>query len=111
MKLLKEQFIAKIDKVQIKQINDNCSIRLSHIKGNYNYKHSCRLSPKTDKSYNHYFFYCPDYLLSKIEKFTSKIDSAKIYISSPTEIAKSQGKLFKYNVKELYLNNGMIISL
>ncbi len=96
MKLLKEYFIIKIDKTQIKHINKNCSVRISSLFG---------------KNYNHYFFYCPENLLNKIQKFISRLDAAKIYISSPAEIAKSQGKLFKYNVKELYLNNGKIISL
>lgn len=96
MKLLKKYFLTKIDKVQIKQINDRYSIRLSNSSGN---------------KYVHYFFYISDSIFPKIKNIIDKVESIKVYISSPAEIAQSKGKLFKYNVSELYLDNGQIISL
>lgn len=96
MKLLKKYFLTKIDKIQIKQINDQYSIRLSGLNGD---------------NYNHYFFYLSQSVFSRFENIINKIDSIKVYSSYPTEIIQSKGKLFKYNVSELYLDNGKIISL
>lgn len=88
--------MTKIDKIQIKQINDRYSIRLS---------------TSTGDNYAHYFFYLSTSTFPKIENIINKIDSIKVYISSPAEIVQSKGRLFKYNVSELYLDNGKIISL
>ena len=96
MKLLKKHFLTKIDKIQIKQINDGYSIRLS---------------TSTGENYAHYFFYLSGTIFPKVKNAINKIHSIKVYISSPAEIAQSKGKLFKYNVSELYLDNGKIISL
>jgi tRNA A37 threonylcarbamoyladenosine dehydratase len=97
MKLLKKHFLIKIDKVQIKQINKRCSVRISTLIDKQNY--------------NHYFFYCPDFLLPAIEKSSGKFQSAKIYTATNDDISKSKGKLFKYNVLELYLDDGKIIAI
>lgn len=97
MKLLKKYFLTKIDKVQIKQINDRHSIRLSTL--------------STGKNYEHYFFYLDSAIFLKIQNIFDKIDSIKVYVSSPDEIRESKGELFRYNVAELYLRGGKIITL
>jgi hypothetical protein len=97
MKLIKHDFLIRIDKIQIKTINDRVSVRVSS---------------KIDlKNHNHYFFYLPDSLFIKVKKVLDKISSARISTNSPRQIAESKGKLFRYSVKELYLDNGKIISL
>ena len=112
MKLLKKYFLTKIDKIQIRQINGRYSIRLSSkLDMNYNYRASCRLSPLNNKAYKHYFFYLSNSLFPKVKNAINKVESIKVYISSPAEIIQSKGRLFKYNVSELYLDNGKIISL
>ena len=96
MKILKKHFVAKVDKVQVKRINDNFCIRFSTLHGN---------------NYNHYFVYFnKDKFTNQINRVINSISHIRVFMCSPFEVRESKGKLYKYNVSELYLNNGKIIS-
>jgi hypothetical protein len=100
VKIIKNNFLAQVHKIQTKCINNNYTIGF--------------ISPQDMryKSINRkYLLYVPEGCFCKLERILDKIKFIKVSISSQSDIKKSKGKLFRYNVSELYLDNGAIISL